>query len=63
MSSKQTITHQAAAKSMTLAEVSAFVQDAMRRDVDPGAKVEVRATIGGGIKSLAVTDDGGPEQV
>lgn len=62
MTSRQTISHEAADRAgMTLRELAAFVQDAMRRDVNQNTRVTVRATIRGGIKSVAVTGEAGTD--
>lgn len=59
MATKHTVTAAACGKAMTLAELAAFVQEAMRLDIDPGTVITVTATFGQKIKRITVEGEVG----
>ncbi|NDZ63573.1 hypothetical protein [Streptomyces cyaneofuscatus] len=48
------IKHTAADKTMTLSELAAFVQDALRSDADGTERVKANITFGGRLKDVTV---------
>ncbi|MFH9215462.1 hypothetical protein [Streptomyces globisporus] len=50
----KTIKHTAADKTMTLSELAAFVQDALRSDADGTERVKANITFGGRLKDATV---------
>jgi hypothetical protein len=50
--SKKTLTHEPDGSAMTLDELAAFVQDAMRSGASGSESPKVRITFGGGIKRI-----------
>jgi hypothetical protein len=54
MSAVRTISHEPAGKGMTLDELAAFVQDALRSGARGGEFVKVRVNFGGTIKRAEV---------